>query len=59
MRGLFYLLLSLLGFAATSCLPVDMYGCPPAEYDEQRESSHNSTERVEPNSVDEFVADEG
>lgn len=52
MRRLLYLLLALLGFMVSSCRVE--YGCPPVEYDEEKEHSQNDTERVEPHSGDEY-----
>ena len=53
MRRLLYLLLALLGFVVSSCR-VEEYGCPPVEYDEEKEHSQNNTERVEPHSGDQY-----
>ncbi|MBE6187856.1 MAG: hypothetical protein E7143_01880 [Rikenellaceae bacterium] len=53
-RVLGYLLLALLGFAASSCCPEEqelMYGTPNGEFQEQsgKTGSVDSTDRIAPN----------
>ncbi len=57
-RVLGYLLLALLGFAASSCEPwmqEDMYGTPTTDFKEQsgKTGSVDSTDRIAPNSEQE------